>query len=123
MEKVVKVNIKKCIQDSQEFGSDNEYMVSRVFFDIESEGTKYENLFVNIKQTVGSSYETGTIEVESPKDYKGPFNYVIFAEEIRRYFRNLVGSQGSGIKISGNCSNIRMYNNTFIVNHNFQFVV
>ena len=33
--KKARVTFRKCIQDSQEYGSNNEYMVSRVFFDLE----------------------------------------------------------------------------------------
>ena len=37
----VKITFHKCIQDSQEYGSNDEHMVSRIFFSIEE--TKIEN--------------------------------------------------------------------------------
>ena len=105
----------KCIQDSQDYGSDDEHMVSRVFFTLEVGGRRYEGLHVDVKQTVGSSYEDGPIEVSSPKgaSYKGPFNYEAFHAAVEKYYRTLVGSKATGIRISGGARNIRMRNNTF----------
>ena len=112
--KKMKIIFYKCIQDSQEYGSDDEHMVSRVFFDIEIDGERYEKLFANIKQTVGSDIETAPFEIERPTSYQGPLSYEPYRNAVEDYFRGLVGSQGSGIRIHGG-SNIRMQNNTFIV--------
>ena len=108
--KKAKVTFYKCIQDSQDFGSDDEHMVSRVFFTLETNVEKYSDLYVDIKQTVGSSFETGSIEVSPPRGYEGPFNYNKFRDGVEKYYRDLVGSQGSGIHIAGG-GNIRMYGN------------
>ena len=105
------ITFHKCIQDSQEYGSDNEHMVSRVFFTLEMEDRDPEDLQVDIKQLVGSDFETGPIEVSWPKDYDGPMNYDAFRNAVEAYYRSLVGSQGSSIHIEGS-KNIRMYNNT-----------
>ncbi|MBZ0090825.1 MAG: hypothetical protein K8F27_01180 [Sulfuricellaceae bacterium] len=43
-----KLSVNKLIQDSQDYGSNDEHMVSRVFFDIKIEGTKHEGLYVRI---------------------------------------------------------------------------
>lgn len=64
-----------CIQDSQEYGSNDEYMVSRVLFDLTVETNAHPRLYVDIKQVVGSNYESGAIEVGRPVGYSGPFNY------------------------------------------------
>lgn len=108
----------KCVQDSQDYGSDDEFMVSRAFFALEIDGKKYD-CYVNLKQTVGSNFETGVIEVGPIAGYNGPFNYNAFRDEAEKYFRKLVGSSASGIRISG-ASNIRMRNNTFMINSPFQ---
>jgi hypothetical protein len=107
-----KITFYKCIQDSQDYGSNDEHMVSRVFFTFEIGGKKYD-LHADIKQAVGASYETGPIEVGSPEGYKGPFNYEAFRDAAEKYYRRLVGSSATGIRIQGG-SNIRMRNNTFI---------
>lgn len=109
---LARVLFKKCIQDSQEYGSDDEYMVSRVFFDLTIDGQTSKNLFVDIKQVVGSNYENSPLEISKPNNYKGLLNYGAFRQAVEKYYRGLVGSKGSGIRISGG-SNIRMGNNTF----------
>jgi hypothetical protein len=108
-----KIKLQRLVQDSQEYGSDDEHMVSRVFFDLEIDGTKYQGLHCNVKQTVGSSFETAPLEVSAPTGYKGPFNHQAFQQIIEQYYRGLVGSQGRGIGITSG-SNIRMQNNTFV---------
>ncbi len=107
------ITLQKLIQDSQDYGSNDEHMVSRVFFDMEIEGKKYEALHADIKQSIGGSFETSALEVSNPANYKGPFNYEAFRAIVERYYRSLVGATGSGIRISGG-SNIRMRNNTFV---------
>ena len=111
------VTFTKCIQDSQDYGSDDEHMASRIFFDLAVNGQSHPGLHVDVKQLVGSSYETGDIEVGRPVGgYRGPFNYLAFRDAAERYFRSLVGSGGSGIQITGGSNtSMRMRNNTFVV--------
>lgn len=118
---IAKLTFHKCIQDSQDYGSNDEYMVSRVFFTLEI-GDKKFDLHADIKQTVGSSYEKGTIEVSAPKGYSGPFNYEAFRDATEKYYRSLVGSLGRGIRIQGG-TNIRMRNNIFIHEKQVSFEV
>ena len=121
MEKT-KVTFKKLVQDSQDFGSDDDHMVSRIFFDLEHGGKTYRDLQVDIKQAVGGSIERDPIEVGHTKGYSGPGNYSVFRAEAEKYFRSMVGSTASGIRISGG-SNIRMRNNTFSRSHTVEFEV
>jgi hypothetical protein len=116
-----KVTFHRLIQDSQDFGSDDEHMVSRAFFTLEVNGAKHD-LSADIKQTVGSSYESGPIEVSKPNGYSGPFSHQEFQKAAETYYRSLVGSSGSGIRIQGG-ANIRMRNNTFVKQAEFEFEV
>lgn len=116
-----RVTFNRLVQDSQDYGSNDEHMVSRVFFTLEIDGTKHE-LYADIKQTVGSSYETGPIEVSKPHGYSGPFSHQEFQRAAEIYYRSLVGSSGSGIRIQGG-ANIRMRNNTFFKQAVFEFEV
>ena len=109
----VKVNFREVIQDSQDYGSDDEHMVSRVFFDLEIDGQVHKGLYADIKQTVGSSFEKDPIEVSAPVGYDGPLDWEAFRDAVESYYRSLVGSQGSGIRIEGS-KDIRMRNNRFI---------
>ena len=116
-----RVTFNRLVQDSQDYGSNDEHMVSRVFFTLEIDGTKHE-LYADIKQTVGSSYETGPIEVSKPHGYSGPFRNQEFKRAAEIYYSSLVGSSGSGIRIQGG-ANIRMRNNTFVKQAVFEFEV
>jgi hypothetical protein len=105
-----KITFYKCIQDSQDYGSSDEHMVSRVFFIFELSGNKLD-LYADIKQTVGSNYETAPLEIGSPAEYEGLFNYEAFRTAAETYYRSLVGSADSGFRIQGP-ANIRMRDNT-----------
>jgi len=129
----VKVIFHECIQDSQEYGSNDEHMVSRVFFSIEvskvenneTKVERYDNLYADLKQVVGGEFEKSPIEVSLPyyssgERYSGPMNYEEFRKGAENYFRKLVGSTGYGIHIGGG-RNIRMYNNRFIQEYSVEF--
>lgn len=120
---IVRVRFHGCIQDSQEYGSDDEHMISRVFFDMEVDGQEYDGLHVDVKQTVGSSYETGPLEVGSPKGtkYTGPFDHQVFSEAVEKYYRSVVGSKASRFKRRGRSRNIRMPNQRFGVEQVVEF--
>lgn len=118
----VTVTFRECHQDSQDYGSDDEHMVSRVFFSIEIDGQAEGDFHSDLKQTVGDDFETGAIEVGQPVGYDGPFNHVEFSKAAESYFRSLVGSTASGIKIGG-AKHVRMRNNRFSRQTSFTFNV
>lgn len=120
---VATVTFRKCIQDSQEFGSDDEHMVSRIFFDLDLNDQVYRDLYVDAKQTVGGNFEDTPLEISAPRGYTGPFNHQAFRDAVETYYRSLVGSGGRGIHFGGDASNIRMQNNTFIRESQVQFDV
>lgn len=107
-----KVIFCQCNQDSQEYGSDDEYIVSRIFFTLEIGEERFEGLYADIKQTVGSDYDTAPIEVSQPHGYEGAFNHQAFRDCAEKYYRSCVGSEATGIEI-GEGARIRIYNNVF----------
>lgn len=109
--KKIKLNFYKCIQDSQEFGSTNEHMMSRLFFKIDN--TEY---VCDVRQPFGSenSFENDPIEVTIPETLKQIVSYEQFRQAAEDYYRKSVGRNGSGINIGNGCTNIRMSNNTFV---------
>jgi hypothetical protein len=107
-----KVIFYQCNQDSQEYGSDDEYMVSRIFFTLEIGEERFEGLCADIKQTAGSDYDTAPIEVSQPHGYEGAFNHHAFRDCAEKYYRSCVGSETTGIEIEEGVR-IRMYNNVF----------
>jgi hypothetical protein len=116
----VRVTFKECIQDSREYGSDDEYMVSRVSVDIAVDRADQGSFIADLKQAVGTDFDTGPIEVGRPvevgthKPYRGPFDQARFAEAATKYFRELLGSDGWAIKLRPGSTNIRMQGNRFV---------
>lgn len=112
---VIRINFVKCHQDSQEFGSDDEFMVSRLFFTVAVDGDEAKEAHCDIKQAVGSNYETGSLEVGRIVGVREPVNYEGFRAAAEQYYRKLVGENAMGIRIEGGAANIRMRNNEFAV--------
>lgn len=94
-------------QDSQDFGSDNDHMVSRVFFSLQTGERSFPNLHADVKQTVGSDYNTAPLEVSAPTGYDGPMDHDAFRAAAEHYYRGCVGPQLGG-------QNIRMQNNLYV---------
>jgi hypothetical protein len=96
------VTFEKCIQDSQEYSSDSEHMVSRIFFTLDIDGRQI-GLYVDLKQKVGSSFVDGPIEIDIPitagsmkgEKYRCLLNYEAFSRTVESYYRGLVGSVGA----------------------------
>jgi len=116
------VIFRRCIQDAQEYGSNDEFMVSRVFFMLEIDGKHIGEFHSDLKQTVGSDYETGAIEVGPPAGYDGPWSHHEFQQAAEAYFRGCVGSTAWGIRIEGG-TNIRMQNNCFDMEKRVSFTI
>ncbi len=117
----IRVTFHRCIQDSQEYGSDDQHMISRIFFTIEEGGRRVGNLHADLKQIVGGDFERDPIEVSAPQGYSGPIDYEAFRHAAESYYRQLVGSTATGIHISPGAKGIRMYNNTFVREHVVEF--
>lgn len=117
----ITVNIKRCIQDFQDMSANpgKSVMRSKIEFDLLINGQQHAGLHVLISQPYGVDYATEPLEVGTPVGYNGPFAYNAFANEVERYYRNLVGQSGSMISIGPGCS-VRMSNNMFVVPHSFE---
>jgi hypothetical protein len=110
MKKAV-ITFYKCIQNSQDLGSNDEHMISSIHFYLDIDGRK-EDLYSIAKQTVGSDFNTGVIEISAPVGYNGPFNYTTFRDHAEKYYRGLVGKSNAMIPVSGG-GKVHMRNNTF----------
>jgi hypothetical protein len=97
------------IQDSQEFGSTDEHMISRVFFDLTIDGKPHQDLYCIVKQSVGSWYVDAPLEVSKPVGYKGPFNHQAFSHAVEQYYRKSF----RGIAMLGAGAIVRMQHNRF----------
>ncbi len=119
----VQIKFTRCVQDSQEYGSDDQHMVSRIFFSMNVDGRKISDLYCDVKQTVGSDYEKEPIEVSGPKgkSYRGPFDQQKFSAAVEQHYRLCVGSGASGIRLAPGAKGIRMQNNIIIVGGQAEF--
>lgn len=109
----MKIVFKELHQDSQDYGSTDEHMVSRVFFDLETGKEVHRDLFCDIKQTVGSDFDKHPLEISPPPGFMGQMNYKNFRAAVEAYYRSLVGSGGRGIHFQ-NGSIVRMRDNRMI---------
>ena len=119
--KIAKIIFFKCIHDSQEFGSNDEYMVSRVFFSLENDGIEKSYLFAQIKQPVGSSCNEKYVEVNFPEGITGPFNFNAFSDAAKAYYMRLIGARGCFINVGDSCSRIQTMNKSFHMAHEVEF--
>src|SRR5260370_36415139 len=109
--KTAEVTFHTCVQDSQDYGSDSEHMISRVFFSLREDGAEKGRFFANLKQTVDSDFLTGTIEVGPPihqrggENYDGAGDHQAFSDCATRCFCGLVGSSGAGICVRAGATN------------------
>lgn len=103
------------IQNSQTLGVQNEHMLSSVRFNIQlPDGTVHRDALAVLKQQVGSTFDA-PLEVLPPSNYSGPsLDFGKYCDVIEQVFREMIGPNAiSGIKISGNCTNVVMTNNRF----------
>jgi len=95
-------------------------MVSRVSVDIAVDRTDQGGFIADLKQPVGTDFDTGPIEVGRPhevgthKPYPGPFDQARFAAAATKYFRELLGSEGWALKLRPGSAKIRMQGNRFV---------
>jgi hypothetical protein len=54
----------------------------------------HEGLFADIRQPVGSSFESGPVEVSLPHGYWGAFNYEAFRDIAEEYYGSFVRELG-----------------------------
>ena len=122
----IELTFEGCVQDAQDYGSDAERMVSRLFFWIRTkdgprgdlrtdlelvagdhfsrstiappEGYTGPIYYAEVRQRVGEDFETGRIEIGSPVGYAGPFDQAAFARHAWEYFHALMSDSGAMLR-------------------------
>jgi hypothetical protein len=85
-----------CIQDAQDFGGADDFMISRINCEIGEGHVGY----VTVKQIAGGSYAEDPLEVSSPQDYSGPpVDYQQLRDLAEHYYRSLFGGEGTAVRI------------------------
>jgi hypothetical protein len=122
MMSALELTFEGCVQDSEEFGSGRDRIVSRVYFWIRRAGTPPGDfrrdlagvagpsfarrslpppegytgpmLSADIVQPVGEDFHTGPIQVSTPQGDTGPFDQAAFARAAADYFRSVMSDSG-----------------------------
>ena len=115
------VTFERVLQHTQDYDSSDPadtHMVSKAFFTLKTGGKTYPGMYVELKQPVGTSFETEVLEVGPPigpdGPYEGRWNQHGIADLAEHYYRGFVGSSGSGIRTVGNVRNLHMRNGEFV---------
>ncbi|HPC02528.1 MAG TPA: hypothetical protein PLE04_02045 [Syntrophales bacterium] len=116
---MAKITFNKCLQDAQDLGSDDEFMVSRVYFSLIIDDKIYENLYADVKQAVGSNFEDSNFEVSPPHGYDGPLSYPKFRDCVIKYYTSLIGPKGRLIRFE-KARDIVMRNNVLSMPMTFE---
>ena len=122
----IELTFEGCVQDAQDYGSDADRMVSRIFFWIRHgaaaggdfatdlarvagdhfgratiappEGYTGPVYYAEIRQRVGDDFETGSVEIGPPVGYSGPFDQAAFARQASEYFHALMSASGAMLR-------------------------
>lgn len=124
---IIELTFEGCVQDAEEYGSNRDHMISRLFFWIKREGEPSGDywqdlqrvagrhfarsrieapegytgpmLHADVRQPVGEDFVTGRIEVDPPVGHRGPFNQSAFAREAVAYFRGVTSDAGAMVRL------------------------
>jgi len=124
---VIELTFEGCVQDSREYGSDWQQMVSRVFYWVKREGGPRGDfrrdlelvsgayfarvkidppegytgpmLYAELRQPVGEDFQMGRIEVAAPPGRPETFHGADFAQEAVAYFRALMSDAGAMVRV------------------------
>lgn len=87
------------IQNSQDHGKGDDFMVSRVTFKTQVQGQVREGKWADVKQTVGTERTDGVIEVSVPFEFRGPFVFDKLQQAIQEYYLSSIGPGASGFAL------------------------
>lgn len=110
---VATIAFRRCVVNSSAYGSDDEHIGSRVFFDLQLEDEAYANVSVDVRQLVREGAEREPLLVSHPKGYEGPFNFQVFQCLVEFYYRQAVGEKWGMFGNTG----IRMRLEEWVIEH------
>ncbi len=87
------IAFRRCVVNSTAFGSDDEHVGSRIFFDLLVEDAGHVNLHVDVRQLAREGTGNEPLLVSRLEGYEGPFNFQVFQSLVEFYYRQAVGSK------------------------------
>ena len=113
---VATVAFRRCVVNSPDYGSNEEHVGSRIFFDLHIDETTLVNICVDVRQLARDGTENEPLLVSRPDGYDGPLNFSVFQRLVEFYYRQVVGVQWSMFANS----NIRMCLEEWVLEHEMQ---
>lgn len=87
------IAFRRCVVNSTAYGSDEEHVGSRVFFDLLVEDNGFANLCVDVRQLAREGTKNEPLLISRPEGYEGPFNFPVFQCLVEFYYRQAVGDK------------------------------
>jgi hypothetical protein len=84
------LELKSLHRDAAELGSNDDVVVSRVFFHLWVSGEAPRRLAADVRHPVPGDHAATPLEITRPIDYRGPLNYAAFRRCVEAYYRRLV---------------------------------
>ena len=105
----------RVLQNSQELGTDDEHLVSRVYFSLKTPDGKILDLYSDVKLSPGADFTQDPLEASYPAELRGLLSYETFRQLVEQYYRDNIGATGRGIRIGPGAKGIVMMNNLFVM--------
>lgn len=91
---VATVTFRRCLVNTPEAGSDERYVGSRIFFDLNIEGQEFVDVYADVRaDREGDS----PLSVTPPQGYDGPLNLQVFQGLVEFYYRQATGGGPDGL--------------------------
>ena len=95
------VAFRKCVFNRQTTQREDEYLTSRVYFDLDIDGQGYANVYVNVRQADLLSAKAQPLEISDMYGYNGPFNFDVFCGSVEFYLSQVLGGKESMLSSEG----------------------
>lgn len=102
----VTLNLRDLLQNSQDYGTNDDHLVSVVRYEIVLDGQPQGSFESLVRQSAGGD-RADILEVGLPPGYGGPIDHQALSRCIESYFRSQVGAEGRGIRITGGSAIMR----------------
>lgn len=95
---IATVTFRRCVVNASVAGSDERYVGSRVFFDLNIEGREFVDVYADVR---AAREGDAPLSVIPPQGYDGPLNFPVFQGLVEFYCRQATGGglDGLGLRL------------------------